>query len=154
MRRLGVMVWAAINTNFKSDLVVCNGNLNARRYIDQILRPHIVPIFRQRQGLTFMHDNARPHTAIITREFLQQNNVPVLQWPARSPDCKPIEHMRDELGRRLRQRPHAPNTVDELAQALLEEWNNIPRRVYRNLCTSMTRRVQAVLNSNGGHTRY
>jgi len=33
----GVMAWAAINTNFKSDLVVCNGNLNARRYIDQIL---------------------------------------------------------------------------------------------------------------------
>lgn len=150
----GVMVWAAINTNFKSHLVVCNGNLNARRYIDQILRPHVVPIFRQRQGLTFMHDNARPHTAIVTRQFLQQNNVPVLQWPARSPDCNPIEHMWDELGRRLRQRPHAPNTVDELSQALLEEWNNIPRRVYRNLCTSMTRRVQAVLNSNGGHTRY
>jgi len=29
-----VMVWAAINTNFKSYLVVCNGNLNARRYIE------------------------------------------------------------------------------------------------------------------------
>ena len=71
----GVMVWAAINTNFKSDLVVCNDNLNARRYIDQILRPHVVPIFRRRQGLMFMHDNARPHTAIVTRHFLQQNNV-------------------------------------------------------------------------------
>ena len=147
----GVMVWATINTNFKSDLVVCNGNLNTRRYIDQILRPHVVPIFRQRQGLTFMHDNARPHTAIVTRQFLHQNNVPVLQWPACFPDCNPIEHMWDELDSRLRQRHHAPNTVDELSQALLEEWNNIPRR---NLCTSMTRRVHAVLNSNVGHTRY
>jgi len=69
-------------------------------------------------------------------------------------DCNPIEHMWDELGRRLRQRPHAPNTVDELSQALLEEWNNIQRRVHRNFCTSMTHRVQAVLNSNCGHTRY
>jgi len=66
----------------------------------------------------------------------------VLQWPARSPDCNPIEHMWDKLIRRLRQRPHDPNTVDELSQALLEEWNNIPRRVHRNLCTPMTRRVQ------------
>jgi len=103
-----------------------------------------VPIFRQRQGLTFMHDNARPHTAIVTRQFLQQNNVPVLQWPARSPDCN-----RSQLGY-----VNVIMPVDELSKALLEEWNNIPRRVYRNLCTSMTRRVQAVLNSNGGHTRY
>ena len=150
----GVMVWAAINSNFKSALVVCNGNLNARRYIDQILQPHVLPMFRQRQGFTFMHDNARPHTAILTREFLVQNNIPVLPWPACSPDCNPIEHMWDELGRRLRQRPHAPNNVDELTQALIEEWNTIPRRVYRNLCNSMPCRVQAVIHSHGGHTRY
>jgi len=117
----GVMVWSAINTNFKAELVVCNGSLNARRYIDQILRPHVVPNFCQRQGLTFMHDNARPHKAIVTRQFLQQNNAPVLQWPARSPDCNAIEHMWNELGRRLRQRPHAPYTVDELSRLA---WRN------------------------------
>ena len=72
----GVMVWAAVNSNFKSALVVCNGNLNARRYIDKIIRPHVVPMFSQRHGFTFMHDFARPHTAIITRQFLVKNNIP------------------------------------------------------------------------------
>ena len=150
----GVMVWAAFNSNFKSTLVVCNGNLNARRYIDQIIRPHVVPMFRQRHGFTFMHDNARPQTAIITRQFSAQNNIPVLPWPAQSPDCNPKEHMWDKLGRRLRRRPHASTNVNELTRALQEEWNNIPRHIYRNLCNSMRHRVQAVINSNGGHTRY
>ena len=54
----GVMVWAAINHRFKSQLIVCQGNLITRRHIDQILRPVIVPMFRQRQGLIFQHDNA------------------------------------------------------------------------------------------------
>ena len=39
----GVMVWAAINYRFKTQLVVCQGNLTARRYIDQVLRPVVVP---------------------------------------------------------------------------------------------------------------
>ena len=35
-----------------------------RSYNDQILRPHDVSVFRQRQRLPFMHDNARPYTPI------------------------------------------------------------------------------------------
>ena len=39
----GVMVWAAINHGFRSQLVVVQGNLTAREYINQILRPVILP---------------------------------------------------------------------------------------------------------------
>ena len=86
----GIMVWAAINHRFKSQLIVCQGNLTARRYIDQILRPVIVPMFCQRQGLILQHDHARPHVARVTRDFLQASNINVLPWPAYSPDCNPI----------------------------------------------------------------
>ena len=78
--------------------------------------------------------NARPHTAIVTRQFLEQNNVPVLPWPARSPDCNPIEHMWDELGRRLRQRLHAPNNVNELTQALQQEYGTIFQDFFIEIC--------------------
>ena len=43
--------------------------------------------------LTFQHDNARPHTALVTANFLAQNNVNVLPWPALSPDMNPVEHI-------------------------------------------------------------
>ena len=96
------MVWAAINQTFKSELVIVNGNLTARQYIDRSLRPVVVPMFRQRPGLTFFQDNALPHTARLTRDFLANNNVNALPFPAYSPDCNPIEHMWNVLGRRLR----------------------------------------------------
>ena len=41
-------------------------------------------------SVTFVHDNARPHSAAITRQFLETNNVTVLDWPANSPDLNPI----------------------------------------------------------------
>jgi len=150
----GVMVWAAINHRFKSQLVVCQGNLTARRYIDQILRHVVVPLFRQRQGLVYQHDNARPHVARVTRDFLQARNINVLPWPACSPDCNPIEHAWDYLGRRLRQRQPQPANVRELVAALHQEWARIPRYLLRNWCGSMRRRLAAVVASRGGHTRY
>ena len=38
-----VMIWAGITLNGRSVLVVVPGNLNGRWYIDEILRPHVVP---------------------------------------------------------------------------------------------------------------
>ena len=77
----GVMVWGAINAVFKSQLVIVQGNLTARRYVDTVLQPVLLPLLRQHGGnrLVFQHDNARPHTAILTRNFLQRNNVEVMQ---------------------------------------------------------------------------
>lgn len=149
-----VMVWAAINHTFKTDLVVIHGNLNARGYVNQVIRPVVVPLFQQRPALTFQHDNARPHTARFTRNFLIANNIDVLPWPANSPDCNPIEHMWDVLGRRLRRRDPQPQNVQQLTNALHDEWARIPRYLLRNLCGSMRRRLQAVIASHGGHTRY
>ena len=148
------MVWGAINHRFKSQLVVCQGNLTAQRYIDQILRPVVVPMFQQRQNLVFQQDNARPHVANVTRNFLQANDINVLPWPACSPDCNPIEHVWDYMGRRLRQRNPQPNNVHEMTVALQDEWARIPRYLLRNWCGSMKRTLAAVIASRGGHTRY
>ena len=150
-----VMVWGAINYDFRSQVVVINGNLTARRYIDEVLRPELVPLLqRQRNRHVFQQDNARPHTARITTDYLQHQGIHVLEWPSRSPDLSPIEHLWDELGRRLRSRPHAPQNVRELSIALQEEWNNIPMRTVRRLCASMPSRIQECIQHNGGHNRY
>ena len=148
------MVWAAINHTFKSERVILNGNLTARQYIDLVLRPLVVPMFHQRPGLMFLQDNARPHTARLARDFLVNNNVNTLPFLTYSPDCNPIEHMWDILGGRLRKRQRQPNNVRELAVALREEWTHIPRYLFRNLCGSMRRRLDAVVANRGGHTHY
>ena len=38
--------------------------------------------------------------------------------------------------------------------ALQEEWQNIPQDTIRRLVASMHRRCEAVIQAQGGHTRY
>ena len=98
-------------------MVVIRGNLNARCYIIEVLRPHVIPFLRNKgPAVTFQHDNARPHTALITQQLLAQNNVDVLPWPAVSPDLNPIEHVWDELGLRARTFNHQINTLQDLQE--------------------------------------
>lgn len=72
-----VMVWGTISYNQKSDLVIVPGNLTAQRYINHVLELHLLPIIDQ-QTQIFQRDNARPHTARATMNFLQNSNVNVL----------------------------------------------------------------------------
>ena len=50
------------------------GGLTAYRYINQVLRPLVVPFLRGRPGTQFQQDNARPYSARLTQTFLQRNN--------------------------------------------------------------------------------
>ena len=90
----------------------------------------------------------------VVRDYLTQQNVDLLPWPAVSPDLSPIEHVWDEMERRLRHLPNQPVTLAEMGLALIRIWNNIPQAFFNNLVGSMRRRCQACINANGGHTRY
>ena len=124
------------------------GTLNAMRYCQQILTPHILPFVRL-HNVILQQYNARCHTARFTRDLLQD----VLVWPARSPDLSPIEHMWDVLGRRVHERGDV-RTLADLERALHEEWVRIPVREVNKLINSMRKRCVAVIAANGGHTRY
>ena len=149
-----VMVWGGVSQHHRTELVVIAGNLNAVRYREDILLPHVVPFLQAHPDMTLQHDNATSHTARSVRDFLQDRNVSVLPWPAKSPDLNPIEHVWDLLDRRVRARAIPPRNVRELAGALVEEWGNISQQELANLVQSMRRRCTAVLNAAGGHTRY
>lgn len=148
-----VMVWAGIHHAGRTPLVHVAGALTGIRYRDEILQPHVIPHINANGGL-FQHDNARPHVARVCQEFLQRNQVNTLPWPARSPDLSPIEHLWDDLDRRVRRRNPPPQTLPQLLVALQQEWQNIPQRVVQRLIASMRRRCQAVIAARGGHNRY
>ena len=64
---------------------------------------------------------------------MSEFGVEELDWPAQSPDLNPIEHLWDELERRLRARPSRLTSVSDLTNALLEEWSKIPINTLLNL---------------------
>ena len=65
----------------------------AIRYSNDIPQP-IVKQYRQTFGeeFVFMGDNSLPHRAHLVNEFLHDNNIARLEWPACSPDMHPIGH--------------------------------------------------------------
>lgn len=77
-----------------------------------------------------------------------------LPWPACSPDMNPIEHAWDALGRAINDREVIPQNLQELADALREEWDAMPVDVINKLLDSMPRRLHALVRARGGHTRY
>ncbi|CDQ87904.1 unnamed protein product [Oncorhynchus mykiss] len=59
--------------------------------------------------------------------------IDAMDWPDRSPDLNPIEHIWDIMSRSIHQRHVAPQTVQELADALVRVWEEIPQETIRHL---------------------
>ena len=150
-----VMVWAGICHDGRTQLKIVQGTLNTVKYRDDILDPIVLPFLQQPNfNHVFQHDNARCHVARVCQDFLNQNHIRVHPWQALSSDLSPIEHLWDEFDRRVRHRQNPPETLQELRDTLVHEWNNIPQTFIQQLIGSMRRRCEAVVAARGGHTRY
>uniref|UniRef100_A0A8C7QJN8 Tc1-like transposase DDE domain-containing protein n=1 Tax=Oncorhynchus mykiss TaxID=8022 RepID=A0A8C7QJN8_ONCMY len=151
-----VMVWGGISLGGRTALhVLARGSLTAIRYRDEILRPLVRPYAgADGPGFLLMQDNARPHVAGVCQQFLQEEGIDAMDWPARSPDLNSIEHIWDIMARSIHQRHVAPQTVQELADALVQAWEEIPQETICNLIRSMPRRCRKVIQARGGHTHY
>uniref|UniRef100_A0A670XN32 Tc1-like transposase DDE domain-containing protein n=1 Tax=Pseudonaja textilis TaxID=8673 RepID=A0A670XN32_PSETE len=90
-----LMIWSLLNAG---------GSLTAIRYQDEILRPLVRPYAGAvGPGFLLMHNNARPHVAGVCQQFLQDEGIDAMDWPARSPDLNPIEHIWDIMSRSIHQ---------------------------------------------------
>ncbi|CAH1988838.1 unnamed protein product [Acanthoscelides obtectus] len=136
---VGVMVWGAIAYGSRSPLIFIRGNMNAQRYIHEVLEPHLLPYLDILADPTFQQDNARPHVARVTIDFFQHNDVTLLPWPPRSPDLSPIEHV---------------GTLEALREELVVAWNEIPQEDIDHLIRSMPRRVGGCVAHQGASIHY
>ncbi|UYV68145.1 EPM2AIP1 [Cordylochernes scorpioides] len=146
VRQRGIMVWGAIAYDSRSPLLRIQGTMTAQRYVDDVLRPVTLPYLQGVPNALYQQDNARPHTARISQQALQ--DVQMLPWPPYSPDLSPIEHVWDIIGRRLHALPQ-PRSEDELWQMVEREWRAIPQDAIRTLIDSLPRRVAACIAVRG-----
>ncbi|GFV06682.1 transposable element Tcb2 transposase [Trichonephila clavipes] len=152
----GVLVYGGISIDGRTYLyIIRDGPLTARRYRDEILRPIVVP-YAAAIGDDFilMDDNCRPHRANLVEDFLFEEGIVRMEWPACSPDMNLTEPVWDALGRQVAGHQPPPQTLQELESALLEEWDRIPQLVINSLIDSMSHRCSTLLAVRGNHTPY
>ena len=69
-----------------------------------------------------MHD----HTELALSQNLSlAAGIRSIDWPSRSLDLNPIEHIWDVMGRAIHEQDPPPN-LQQLGLRLIEVWNNIP----------------------------
>ncbi|GFU98919.1 transposable element Tc3 transposase [Trichonephila clavipes] len=155
-RGRGVLVWGGIMLGSRTDLHIFDaGSVNGTRYCNEILLSY-VRLFRGAMGLQFlfMDDNAPCHRTVAAEQLLESEDIERMDWPARSLDLNPIEHVWDFLGRRLAARTLPPVTILELRLALQDEWAAMPQQLIDTLILSMGRRCETCLAVRGDHIPY
>jgi len=148
-----IMVWGAISPAGVGPLVRMEGNVDADEYLNA---------FRYRlwrwypglynQSMIFQDDNASSHTAGLANEWFEKYGILRLEWPSKSPDCNIIEDIWNHLKYQLRGKIY--DDEDELWDCLCKEWNRVPISLIESLYESLPKRMQAVIQANGGVTKY
>ncbi|GFV11847.1 transposable element Tcb2 transposase [Trichonephila clavipes] len=140
----------------RTDLYIFDAHsVNGTRYCNEILLPY-VRLFRGAMGLMFlfMDDNAPCHRTVAAEQLLESEEIERMDWPARSPDLNPIEHLWDFLGRRLESRTLPPVTIRELRLVLQDECAAMPQQLIDTLILSMCRRCETCLAVRGDDIPY
>lgn len=110
-----VMVWGAFGYCGKTPICVISTRMNAEKYVE-LLEDVLISRGPEIGGENwiFQHDNASCHTARVTKNFLEAQNVNVLEWPACSPDLNPIENVWGMMTQRVYKNGRQFETVGEL----------------------------------------
>nr|CAH7764475.1 unnamed protein product [Callosobruchus chinensis] len=150
------MFWGSIRFDGRTQLIHIPGTMTGAYYLQNNINAIVQPI-RNESGVQFifMDDNASPHRTRAVQQALENGKIARLEWPAMSPDMNPIEHVWDYVSRAIFNRNNPPKSTQELIVAAIEEWDNIPQEVMNNLfIISLHRRVDALIRSRGGNTKY
>ncbi len=103
------------------------------------------------RSAVFQHDNDPKHTKMTTA-LLKKLRVKVMDWPSMSPDLNPIEHLWGILKWKVEE--CKVSNIHQLCDVVMEEWKRTPVATCEELVNFIHKRVKAVLENNGGHTKY
>lgn len=131
--------------------------MNAKQYcaiLEESLLGTLADYKMEPSQIIFQQDGDPKHTSGLAKSWLTKHNIDVAAHPAQSPDMNLIEHAWDQVDCQLRARFSLPSNLKQLWEVLQEEWAKLDIDYIQKLYESMLRRVAAVIETRGGHTRY
>ncbi|KAL0193782.1 hypothetical protein M9458_012078 [Cirrhinus mrigala] len=147
--------WSKVMKRGEAQNPCClRSKVNAAVYQD-VLEHCMLPAADQLYGdadFIFQQDLAPAHSAKATSTWFKEHAIPVLNWPANSPDLNPIENLWGIVKRKMRYA--RPNNAEELKATIRATWALITPEQCHRLVDSMPRRIAAVIQAKGAPTNY
>ena len=150
------MFWGCFSWHGLGPLVPLHESVTGQMYA-KVLQKHAIPSLYKlvpcKQGI-FQEDNAPPHQAKIAADIRNASNIPVLPWPAQSPDLNPVKNLWNEVDKKVRSLPNQPKSLKDLECKVKNAWHTIPLEYIQKLVESMPCQIQACIAAKGGATKY
>lgn len=147
-----VHCWGGISARGALTLEIFEENLDSDDYLKIIKKK--MPQMRQLypRGYIWQQDGSGVHRAIIIKDFIQDKMPATIAWPPYSPDLSPIENIWGWLKAKVSK--DMPKTVLKMKKSIRKHWNSIDQDFLRPYFQSLPRRMEMVIENEGGKINY
>ena len=150
MHCIQLMVWGGVWMDGRTTIHITDDIIDADEY-QNILFEHLIEPSFDRDKI-FQQDNARPHIARSTIDFLRAMNVSVLdKYPPYSPELNPIEKVWSWMVPSVRK--FAAINKEAFVNAIQSSWNDIPQEIIQRYIGHLTTVCGKIVEANGGSIR-
>ena len=151
------MISSATATQRRSRLHILPRNQKMDQHLyKEVLTKHLRHSMTKTRTNIFQQDGAPCHKSRMMMAWFDEQGFTLLDWPGQSPDMNPIENLWTAYKRILFKKFKPPRNMRELENRMHLAWNLLAKKkkLLANLTDSSQRRVAALLEAEGGSTKY
>jgi hypothetical protein len=155
----GLMIWSCMTSRgvgYASQVV--QRTMDSACYIEMLETSYMDTLEYytwNANDVILQQDGDSKHTSKPTVKWLKENKIPYMKnWPPNSPDLNLIENLWHRVKSKLGQYSTPPSTKEELFKRFETEWYKFTKEDMEPYYNSMPTRIQDVIKTKGGYTRY
>ena len=149
------MVWGVFSYSFKPKLFFFEGKVTSKKYM-KMIKKHFLSFIKNKEieNYIFQQDNCSIHKSRFSLEKFDELEIPLLEWPSRSPDLNPMENLWSILVKEVYKDNIVFDNLDDLKNSIIVAWKNIGKKILQKLVDSMEDRLINVIKADGDFIKY